>query len=291
MSKIKRTSEDWAVDIFSYIFLTVFALITLLPPMNIVAKSLSAEWAIISGKVGLLPIGFQLNTFKYVVTNTQFLHSLLLSLSITILGTGLSIIVSGATAYPLSKRHLPGIKVILFLYVFTMFFSGGLIPNYLLLKKLNMLNHLSAVIIPGMINVFNMLIIKNYYETLPDSLEESAKLDGASNIRILFSIIIPLSLPVYATITLFTAVAHWNDYFTPMIYLNDSRLKVLTVYLRDVVMNVSDPSKMSEDELLNVSPEGVKAATIVASTVPILLVYPYLQKYFIKGILIGSVKE
>ena len=291
MSKIKRTSEDWAVDIFSYIFLTVFALITLLPPMNIVAKSLSAEWAIISGKVGLLPIGFQLNTFKYVVTNTQFLHSLLLSLSITILGTGLSIIVSGATAYPLSKRHLPGIKVILFLYVFTMFFSGGLIPNYLLLKKLNMLNHLSAVIIPGMINVFNMLIIKNYYETLPDSLEESAKLDGASNIRILFSIIIPLSLPLYATITLFTAVAHWNDYFTPMIYLNDSRLKVLTVYLRDVVMNVSDPSKMSEDELLNVSPEGVKAATIVASTVPILLVYPYLQKYFIKGILIGSVKE
>jgi putative aldouronate transport system permease protein len=153
-----------------------------------------------------------------------------------------------------------------------------------------MLNHLSSVIVPGMISVFNMLIIKNYYESLPESLEESAKLDGAGNLKILFRIIIPLSAPVFATVILFTAVGHWNDYFGPMLYINNTKLKALTIYLRDVVMDASDPSTKTADDLMNMSPESVKSATIIASTVPILLVYPFLQKHFIKGILIGSVK-
>jgi putative aldouronate transport system permease protein len=287
---IKRTFEDISVDTFSYVFLAIFALSTLLPFIHIVSKAISADWAVTSGKVGLWPIELQFNTMKYVITSKQFLNSFYISTIITLAGTILSIILTGITAYPLSKKNVPGVKQVLLIYVFTMFFGGGLIPNYLLIKKLGMLNHLSSVIVPGMISVFNMLIIKNYYESLPESLEESAKLDGAGNLKILFRIIIPLSAPVFATVILFTAVGHWNDYFGPMLYINNTKLKALTIYLRDVVMDASDPSTKTADDLMNMSPESVKSATIIASTVPILLVYPFLQKHFIKGILIGSVK-
>jgi len=280
------------VDIFSYALLTLFAISTILPFLNIIAKAISEDWAVISGKVSILPVGFQLDNIKYVITSRQFLNSFLISVIITVAGTFLALLMTGIAAYPLSKKHLPGIKAVLILYVFTMFFSGGMIPNYLLIKNLGLYNTLWSIILPGMISVFNMLIIKNYYESLPESLEESAKIDGASNTLILFKIIIPLSLPVFATITLFAAVTHWNDYFGPMLYINKTSLKPLQLYLRDVVMEVNDTTATakSDDFLMHVAPEGVRAATIIASTVPILCVYPYLQKYFIKGILIGSVK-
>lgn len=288
---MKRTFQDWAVDILSYTFLFLFALTTLLPFLNIISKSVSAEWAVVSGKVSILPIGFQLQTLKYVITGKQFLNSMLVSTFITIAGTAIAVVMTGIAAYPLSKRNLPFIKHILLLFVFTMFFSGGLIPSYLLIKNLKMLNNLSSIIVPGMISVFNMLIIKNNYEAIPESLEESAKLEGASNINILFKIVIPLSLPVFATITLFTAVGHWNNYWGPMLYLTKPSLKTLSVYLRDIVASMEvDPINRSDDAFLNIPLEGVKAATILAATVPILLVYPFLQKYFVKGMLIGSVK-
>jgi putative aldouronate transport system permease protein len=178
------------------------------------------------------------------------------------------------------------------LFVFTMLFSGGMIPNYLLMRNLNLINNLWALILPGMISVFNMLIIKSYYENLPEALEESARIDGAKTYTILFRIILPLSMPVIATISLFYAVGFWNDFFNPMLYINDTSLKTLQLYLRDVVMDAdtSNAANKSVDDLMNMSPEGIRAATVVASTVPILCVYPFLQKYFIKGVLIGSVK-
>jgi putative aldouronate transport system permease protein len=275
------------------VFLIILALSALLPFANVFSKSVSEDWAVFSGKVGIFPVGFQLNTMKLVVTSKQFLSSFLVSTYITVVGTVLSLLLTAITAYPLSKKSIAGVKTILILYVFTMLFNGGLIPNYLLIRDLNLINNLWSLILPGMISVFNMLIIKNYYESLPESLEESARLDGASNITVMFRIILPLSKPVLATISLFYAVGFWNDYYNAMIYISKPSLKPLQLYLRDVVMDVSEASSglnQNANDLTNAPPEGIRAATVIAATIPMLFVYPWVQKYFIKGIMIGSVK-
>lgn len=287
-----RTAGDWFLDSFVYLFLIVMGMAMLLPLANVFSKSVSEEWAIISGKVGIFPVGFQLDTIRQVISSDIFIRAFTVSVGVTVVGTVLSILLTAVTAYPLSKRHLPGISFVMVLFVFTMLFSGGMIPNYLLMRNLNLINNLWALILPGMISVFNMLIIKSYYENLPEALEESARIDGAKTYTILFRIILPLSMPVIATISLFYAVGFWNDFFNPMLYINDTSLKTLQLYLRDVVMDAdtSNAANKSVDDLMNMSPEGIRAATVVASTVPILCVYPFLQKYFIKGVLIGSVK-
>ncbi|WP_420831259.1 carbohydrate ABC transporter permease [Paenibacillus lignilyticus] len=293
MSRLRhKKAGDYVLDIAIYIILTFMGLITLLPFANVLSKSVSEEWAIVAGKVGVFPRGFQLDTMRFVVTSDQFIHSFLISAFVTVVGTLASILFTAMTAYPLSKRELPGMGVLIVLFIFTMMFSGGIIPNYLLLRELGMLNHLSSLILPALISVFNLLVVKSYFESLPPSLEESAKLDGAKNIGILFRILLPLSGPVLATVGLFYAVYYWNDYFNPMLYINSTSLKPLQLYLQDIVMNAdtSTALSMSADDMMNVPAEGIRAATVIASTIPILLVYPFLQRYFIKGVLIGSVK-
>lgn len=287
-----RSVSDTLLDWFVYTFLIGSAIICLLPFLNVLSKSLSSNWAIISGKVSLIPVGLTLENMYFVITDSYFLNALGISVFVTVTGTLGAVFFTAIAAYPLSKKHLPGIKIILLAYVFTMLFSGGLIPNYLLIKNLGMMNNLSALILPGLINVFNMLLMKNYYENLPESLEEAAKLEGASNLKIVLKIIIPLSAPVFATISLFYAVSFWSDWFHPMIYISDPGLKPLQLYLRDIVLEASDQNMLTGniDALLNISSEGIRNATIIVSTIPILLVYPMLQRYFIKGILIGSVK-
>ncbi|NOU80816.1 ABC transporter permease subunit [Paenibacillus sp. LMG 31459] len=288
----KRTKGDRLLDIFVYLFLIVLGVMMLLPLVNVLSKSVSEEWAITSGKVGILPVGFQLDTLREVISSSMFIRAFCVSVGVTVVGTLISILMTALTAYPLSKRNLPGISFFMVLFIFTMLFSGGLIPNYLLMRQLHLINNLWVLILPGMISVFNMLVIKSYYESLPEALEESARIDGAKTYTILFRIILPLSMPVIATIALFYAVGYWNDYFGPMIYINDTALKTLQLYLQDVVMDASAANAVNKsvDDLMNMSPEGIRAATVVASTVPILFVYPFLQKYFIKGVLIGSVK-
>ncbi len=275
-----------------YAILIGSGILCLFPFLNVLAKSLSANWAIISGKVGLLPVAFTMENMMFVIRDRLFQNSFLIAIFVTVVGTLGSVLLTSVTAYPLSKKHLPGIKFILLLYIFTMLFNGGLVPSYLLVKNLHLMDNLGSLILPALINVFNMLLMKNYYESLPESLEESAKLDGASNLRIVLSIIIPISAPVFATISLFYAVYFWSDWFHPMLYLNDPALKPLQLYLRDIILQASDENLLNQDidSLLNLSPEGIRNATIIVSTIPILLVYPMLQRYFIKGILIGSVK-
>ncbi|OKP90303.1 carbohydrate ABC transporter permease [Paenibacillus sp. P32E] len=288
----KRTKGDLLLDTGVYLFLIALGLMMLMPLASVFSKSVSEEWAITSGKVGILPVGFQLDTLIQVISSSLFIRAFCISVGVTAIGTLLSILMTALTAYPLSKRNLPGISFIMVLFIFTMLFSGGLIPNYLLMRQLHLINNLWVLILPGMISVFNMLVIKSYYESLPEALEESARIDGAKTYTILFRIILPLSMPVIATIALFYAVGYWNDYFGPMIYINETALKTLQLYLQDVVMdaNSANLTNKSVDDLMNMSPEGIRAATVVASTVPILLVYPFMQKYFIKGVLIGSVK-
>lgn len=288
-----KSAEDVAVDVFVYIFTFVYALIALVPFLNVIAKAFSAEWALVSGNVTLFPVEFQIDTMKYVLSFEMFFRSFLNSVVVTVAGTALSLVVTGIAAYPLSKPDLPMRRPLLVLFVFTMMFSGGMIPTYLLMKDFHLTNTLLVLFLPGAINVYNMLLIKNYFESIPESLEESARIDGANNFVVLVRILLPVALPVFATVALFSAVGFWNDYLNPAIYNTQTSVKTLPLYLKDVLANIADDptlSSSSEDMMANLVPDGVRAATILASTLPILVVYPFLQKYFIKGVMIGSVK-
>ncbi|WP_152391948.1 carbohydrate ABC transporter permease [Paenibacillus guangzhouensis] len=291
VNAIKPSTGEKVFTVFNYFVFILIGITTLVPFINLLAKSLSSEDAVVSGRVGLFPVGIQFETYKYVLQDSLFLTSLKTSVLLTVIGTGLSLIMTTITAYPLSKIRLRGRKWLLLMFVFTMLFSGGLIPTYLLMHNLNLVNTFAVLFLPAMVNVFNMLIIKNYFEGLPDSLEESGKLDGAGNIRILIHIMLPLSLPVLATIALFFAVAFWNDYFTSMIYITDPDLKPLQLYLKELIVSSSgDFLKNNVDLAINMTPQSIQASSILLATIPILLVYPFLQKYFVKGVLVGSVK-
>ncbi|GIP37780.1 ABC transporter permease [Paenibacillus sp. J31TS4] len=291
---IKESLGERIFTVCVYILFTLLGIATLFPFLNIIAKSLSSEAAVISGMVTLYPIDFQIGTYQWVLGNKQFLNSFKITVFITVVGTFCSLLMTVLSAYPLSKTYLSGRKSFLLIFIFTMLFNGGLIPTYLLMQKLGLVNTVWSLFVPGMISVFNMLIVKNYFEGLPDSLEESAKLDGASNVRILFSIMLPLSMPVMATIGLFYAVTLWNSYFNALVYVTDPALKPLQLYLKELIASTSEVMKLAGEidinNDLNKAPEAVQAASIITATVPILCVYPFLQKHFVKGVLVGSVK-
>ncbi|NQX67629.1 carbohydrate ABC transporter permease [Paenibacillus alba] len=288
---LRTSSSEKLFHVINYAFFILLGLSTIFPFINLIAKSLSGEAAVVSGMVSLYPIDFQVGTYKYVASNSLFLNAFLVSVTVTFVGSILALIMTTLAAYPLSKPRLRGRKIFILMYLFTMLFSGGLIPTYLLMHKLHLIDKLPVLFLPFMINVYNMLIIKSYFESLPDSLEESAKIDGASNIRILLRIILPLSLPVLATIGLFYAVTFWNDYFTSLIYINSANLKPLQLYLKELFVTSTDVFlRTNVDASLNVSPQSIQAASIILATLPIIVVYPFLQKYFVKGVLVGSVK-
>ncbi|MEF2245959.1 MULTISPECIES: carbohydrate ABC transporter permease [unclassified Paenibacillus] len=292
---IKDSVGEKIFSVFNYTFFILFSLTTLFPFINLIAKSLSSEAAVLSGRVNLLPVDIQFGTYKYVASNAMFLNALKVSVFITVVGTLLALFMTALAAYPLSKVRLRGRTFFIIMYIFTMLFSGGLIPTYLLMRSIGLVDQLPVLFLPAMISVYNMLIIKSYFENLPDSLEESAKLDGASNLTILWRITIPLSLPVLATIALFYAVQFWNDYFASLIYINSPSLKPLQLYLKELFVTSSDAFLRSGNQInveaaMNASPQSIQAASIILATLPILIVYPFLQKYFVKGVLIGSVK-
>jgi len=197
------------------------------------------------------------------------------------------------TAYPLSKKHFPHRGFWTGFIVFTMFFSGGLIPTYMVVKGLGLLNTVWALILPGLVPAYNMIIVRNYFMSISPSLEESAKLDGANDFTILLRIILPVSMPIIATVTLWTIVGHWNSWFDSMIYSQNARKQVLQVVLRRIVLEGSNEvvnMNAGMDDMSSVSPDNIKAATIMVATFPILMVYPFIQKYFVKGIMVGSLK-
>ena len=237
---IKDSIGERIFNILNYCFFVVLGIITLFPFLNVIAKSLSSEAAVVSGIVTFFPIDFQIGTYELVLGNKQFLNSFRITVLVTIVGTLASLFMTVLAAYPLSKPNLKFRKSLLLIYVFTMLFNGGIIPTYLVMRELSMVNTVWALFVPGLINVFYMLIVKNFFEAIPDSLEESAKLDGASNMRILFNIILPLSKPVLATVGLFYAVLLWNSYFNAMIYITSSELKTLQLYLKELIASTQE---------------------------------------------------
>jgi putative aldouronate transport system permease protein len=287
---VNRLGHDRAFTSVNYVFLTLVALVTLLPFVNVLAKSVSENSAVMAGRVGLVPSGFQLTTYRYVLLESGFLRSLRVSLFVTIAGTFGGLVMSAITAYPLSKTWLRGRKLFLSIYVFSMIFAPGLVPRYLLMRYLGLLNTIWVLIIPYTLAIYNMILMKNYFEGLPESLEESARIDGASNLRILFSIVLPISKPIMATITIFYAVSFWNNYFSAMIFVTKPELKPLQLFLLELIRQMEDPLTSGDDAAMTMPPETVRSASIILTTLPIIVVYPFLQRHFVKGIVIGSVK-
>jgi putative aldouronate transport system permease protein len=289
---VKTSIGEKIFNSINIIVLFTLGLLTLLPFLHVLAKSLSSQVAISLGKVTFLPVNFQLGTYRYVLEQDQFIHSLRNSVIITVAGTLLALIVTVMVAYPLSKPKLKGRRLFLLGFIFIMLFNGGMVPNYLLFKTFGLINNLWALIIPGLISVFNILLVKTFFEELPESVEESARIDGANNFTILFRIVLPMALPVLAAVGLFFAVNYWNNYFSAVIYITRAELKPLQLYIYELVSQTTNElgANVDIDRLMNADPESIRSATIILSTLPILCLYPFLQKYFVKGITIGSVK-
>lgn len=290
---MKQTLSNRIFDLFIKIFLIAFSLLCIFPFLNIAALSFSSNTAVLTGKVSIFPVGFNLDAYRTVFTNMAIIRSFVFTVILTVSYTGIALIVTVCAAYPLSKSKLKGRKAFLLIIVFTMYFSGGLIPNYLLVNNLNLINTMWALILPGMLSAFLMLITKTYFTSaIPPSLEEAATIDGCSNFGILIRIILPLSKPVLAAVGLFYAVSRWNGFTDALFYINDPTKYPMQMVLRQII-TLSQVDQMQMDiqaEVEKVLPESIKAASIIFATVPILLVYPFLQKHFISGIMIGSVK-
>ncbi|MFC3802320.1 carbohydrate ABC transporter permease [Cohnella sp. GCM10012308] len=286
-----RTKGEVVYEICVYAGLVLGILVCLIPVLNIVAKSFSGESYVVAGDVGIWPVHFTTDAYNIVLGSPKFLSSFRNSVLITVVGTLINVTLTVFTGYALSRSRLAGQKLIMMLFVFTMLFQAGIMPTYLVIKNLGLINSLWSLMLPGLVSPFNMIIVRLYFFNIPDSLEESGKMDGASNIRILFSIMMPMAAPVIATTALFCAVEYWNSYFDALMYISDAKRLPLQVFLREVIMSVSDAS--SNIEMMaqtQVAQESIRGAVVVAATLPIVLVYPFLQRFFVKGIVLGAVK-
>jgi putative aldouronate transport system permease protein len=287
--------QSWGSRIFdgvNFILLIAFALITVIPFIYVIAGSFATQKELLTRGFILFPTEFSFDAYKYIFSTQTLVRSLLVTVYITVAGTLINLFFTCLMAYPLARKDMDFRKPILLLVVFSMLFSGGMIPTFLVVKQLGMIDTYWSLLIPGAISAFNLIIIRNFFQQLPDGLEEAAKIDGCNDLSIFWRIVLPLSMPVIATFSLFYAVGHWNTFFNAVLYINDNTKWPIQVLLRQIVIlasgGIGDSTVMESD----VPPpdQAVKMAVIVVSTLPILLVYPFLQKHFAKGVLLGSVK-
>lgn len=278
-------------DICNAAFLVIVGFITLYPMWYILVVSLSSAQYINLGKVSFFPRGFNFDAYKIVFANDRIWRSYANTILYTTTGTLINVVMTAMCAYPLSRKDLYGRKFFTVFVTLTMFISGGMIPLYLVVMKLNLLNTMWAIVLPPAISTYNMIVMRTAFESIPISLTESAYLDGANDIQILAKIIVPLSKPILATMTLFYAVSHWNSFFPAMLYLNEQSKYPVQVLMRDIVIAgdmTSDTGDVSNN--INILATNYKYAVIIISVIPILVVYPILQKHFTKGVMIGAVK-
>ncbi len=284
------------LDALIMLVLGLGAIATAFPFYQTLVQSLSTVLDMQSGGVMLWPRSIDFSSYLYIFSQGKVVNGLLISVIVTVSGTLVNLVVTTAGGYALSKSSMPGRNFIMLCIIVTMFFSGGLIPFYLTIQALNLQNNLLVMILPVAVNAFNLILMKNFFGAVNPSLEESAKIDGANDLTILIRIIIPVSLPIMATMALFYAVDRWNEWYLPMLFINDTNLHPMQLVLRDAITNLSQLLNSSMGAQLaaqtrNVYNESVKSAMIIVSAVPILMFYPFVQKYFNAGIMIGSVKE
>lgn len=278
-----------------YVILTVCFLLVLYPLIYIVSSSFSSTNAVITGRVWLFPVEPTLMGYQAVFKNKQILSGFYNSVFYTVVGTSINVAITVMAAYPLSRRDFLGRGSIMALFTFTMLFSGGLIPTYMLVRSLGMLNKRWALLIPNALAVWNMIVARTFFQTnIPDELREAAELDGSSDLRFIWSVVLPLSGPILAVLVLYYAVGHWNSYFDAMIYLTNAKRYPLQVVLRSILVQNQIQENMYTDVDVMTRIQGLadllKYSLIVVASVPMLIVYPFVQKYFIKGVLIGSIK-
>ena len=288
-----RTWFSRLFDGFNYVFLTGFAILCLMPLVHVFAVSLSGRAPATGGFVSFWPIDFTLENYEQVMGSRNFLRSFLISVIRVLTGTSLNMILIILTAYPLSKtpRVFRGRTIFICFFVFAWLFEGGLIPSFLVVRSLGLLNTLGALILPKAVPIFLVILMMNFFRNVPKELEESAHIDGASHWRVLWHVYIPLSLPAIATLTLFSAVDHWNAWFDGLIYMNTANYPMQT-YLRTVIVTLDlTQVGINPQDLQRLSDRAIRGAQIIVATVPILIVYPFLQRYFISGITLGAVKE
>ncbi len=286
-----KTLGSRIFDIINYSLLGLIALITILPFIHVVGGSFTTSAELAARSFVLIPTDWSMAAYRYIFSTDTIFRALGVSILVTLGGTLFSMLLTALMAYGLSRRNLPGRKYMMFAVIFTMLFNGGMIPTFLIVQYTGLLDSLLALIVPVSINVFNMIILKSFFQNLPDGLEESAKIDGCNDLGIFFRIVIPLSMPAIATISLFYAVTYWNTYLHAILYLNDSAKWPIQVLLRQIVVLATGMNYDNAD-FTEVAPpdQAVKMAVIVVATVPVLMVYPFLQKYFAKGALVGSIK-
>lgn len=287
----KRTS-DRVFDTVNVILIAIFVLICLVPFFHIIAISFSSNRAVTSGEVTLLPIEFDLRAYRSVFADSSMIHSLGFTVLLTVLSAVLCMVMTIAAAYPLTHTKLKGRKIFMLIIVITMFFSGGIIPEYILVKNLHLLNTIWSLVLPGLISPFYLIIMISFFNGIPKSLIEAAEMDGATLIVNLIRVILPLSLPVLATLSLFYAVGRWNGFQDSLLYITKPDLYPLQLKLYQLVENnmISDLTRNEGPNAIVATPESLKAASVVFATVPILLVYPWLQRYFVSGVMLGAVK-
>ncbi|EMS72431.1 carbohydrate ABC transporter permease [Ruminiclostridium cellobioparum] len=291
----KFNKEDVSINIVITAVLTLLALVAMFPFYNVIILSFASVEGMARHPVYLLPYSFDLTTYKNLFAEVNFYRAFGVSVFVTITGVVLNMFLSVLGAYALSKKAMPGRNFILSAILFTMFFSGGLIPYYLVIQSLNLVNNILVMVIPTGITTMYLIIMKNYFNTLPDSIEESAKVDGANDLYILWKIILPISKPFIATFALFYAVDRWNEWYNSLIFISDSAKVPLQIYLRELLINMnvqlSSSAAAVVESKAGVGIQATQMASIVISAIPIMCVYPFLQKHFVRGIMVGSIKE
>ncbi|GIP37031.1 sugar ABC transporter permease [Paenibacillus sp. J31TS4] len=292
---IKQSTGDRFLQAVIYVLLSLILIIVLYPLLFVLSASVSNPEALLRGEVWLLPNGFTLDGYVKVFQDKSILNGFKNTILYTVVGTAVNLVLSIMIAYPLSRRDFYGRNVISALLVFTMFFSGGMIPMYLLMKDLHLLNSMWAMILPGAVSVWNVVIIRTFFQTsIPNEIQEAASIDGCSNLQTLVRIVLPLSAPIIAVMVLFYAVSHWNAFFNALIYLTDSSKYPLQIVLRKLLIqeNMDElVSSIDEDKIKRMMQvEGLKYAVVVVANLPVLILYPMLQKYFVKGVMVGALK-
>ncbi len=278
--------------VLNYILIALLTFVCLYPFLNVLAYSFSGYNAVLAKEVTFYPIDFTLEAYKQILGRATIWTAMKTTVIVTLLGTALSLLLTTFAAYALSISDLPGRKVLTGMILFTMYFGGGMIPTFLVVKNVGLYDSLGALFIPQAVSVFNFIVMRTFFRELPESLQDAARIDGASYMQVLVKIILPLSLPIIATIGLFYAVGYWNSYFEALIYIQDVDKYTLQLRLRSLLFGNELTSANSADNVAGtiVLPQSLKMAIVTVSTVPILIVYPWLQKYFVKGVMLGSVK-
>lgn len=291
-NRIPSDASEKFIQVLATIVMIIFGLLALLPCLHVVSKAFSGGAYVTAGRVYFWPSGFQMETIGFILKKTNFLNALKNSLIITSVGTIASLVVTVTTAYPLSKTQFRGRKLFSYLYVFSMVFYGGIVPAYMVVNALGIMDTYWACILPFLIIQFNMFIVKSYFEGLPPEIEESARIDGAGDFRTLWAIICPMSKPVISTVGLLYAVNYWNNYVHARMYTRSEDMKTMQIFLYDIIDTGGEiaVNLTSGKGITNLTSQGLVAATVSLSIIPIIALYPFVQRFLVKGITIGSVK-